>query len=178
MALDKIAKAASFAAEAHKNQRRKFGSGEPYINHPLRVAATVAQHEPVDFAIAAAMLHDVIEDCGVTVGQLVDEFGMATARLVEQVSDVSKPEDGNRAKRKAIDREHLLEASPLAQTIKLADMIDNTRDIMDQDLGFAKVYIPEMDLTIDYLGKGNPELMAIALKQLRRAKRILARELP
>ncbi len=174
MGFDLIAQAASFAAEAHKDQRRKFGSGEPYINHPLRVAATVARVEPTDFLVAAAMLHDVIEDCGVTFDQLVQQFGKPTARLVEQVSDVSKPEDGNRAARKAIDREHLLEASPLAQTIKLADMIDNTRDIMVQDLGFAKVYIPEMDLVLDYLGKGDANLFAQAQAQIKNAKIVLA----
>ncbi|WP_419583025.1 hypothetical protein [Thiolapillus sp.] len=82
------------------------------------------------------------------------------------LTDISKPGDGNRITRKALDRNHLAGGSPRAQTIKLADLIDNARDICKHDRNFSQVYLSEMAALLDVLQKGNGELM-------RRARKIL-----
>ena len=70
-----------------------------------------------------------MEDTPVTLRGVEAEFGPTMARLVLELTDVSRPGDGNRAARKAIDLHHLALASPKAKTVKLADLIDNSRDI-------------------------------------------------
>jgi (p)ppGpp synthase/HD superfamily hydrolase len=181
--------AAKFAQAAHEsiNQRRKY-SGRPYFEHPARVAAIVRTVTDDQNLIAAAYLHDVVEDVnfdalsrvsatfGVTRTsfpdnirdaslQLVEDlFGQDIALLVEQLSDVSKPEDGNRKARKAIDREHLKNASPEAKTVKLADLIDNAGDIAANDHDFAIVYYKEKALLLPVLKEGNQQLWERAYK--------------
>jgi (p)ppGpp synthase/HD superfamily hydrolase len=168
-----IAKAARFAAEAHKNQKRKY-SGDPYIIHPLRVAERVAKAGMQPYVIAAAMLHDTVEDCGVTLHEIRLAFGPMVESLVEQVSDVSKPEDGVRSIRKAIDRDHLARCDHEGATIKLADIIDNTEDITANDIGFAKVYIPEIEKALDLLGHGDKVLFREACESVRKCKQRIA----
>lgn len=149
-----------FAIAAHEaaGQRRKY-TGRPYWEHPARVAALVAEVLPGDEeAEAAAWLHDVVEDTAVGLDTIHGLFGSRVARLVGEVTDVSRPEDGNRAARKAIDREHLAGASPAGQTIKLADMIDNLRSIATHDPAFAKVYLAEKERLVERLGLGSPAL--------------------
>ena len=85
--------------------------------------------------IAAGYLHDTLEDTKITYGL--------------QVTDVSRPEHGNRQVRKAIDRQYLAGASWQGQMIKCADMLSNTKEIVTHDLGFARVYVPEKKLLID-----------------------------
>lgn len=83
------------------------------------------------------------------------------------LTDVSNPLDGNRAARKAIDRDHTAKASPEAKTIKLADMISNTASIMKHDLvGFARVYIPEKVKLLEVLREGDPVLWKVAHMQV------------
>ena len=81
------------------------------------------------------------------------EFGSGTAMLVKWLTDTSRPEDGNRAIRKGIDRERLSQAPAAAQLIKAADMISNGKDIKQHDPSFAKVYIEEMKLLLDAMTK-------------------------
>lgn len=149
-----IARALAFATTAHEGQKRKY-TGAPYITHPKAVANLILDQRMADEVVAAALLHDVIEDCGVTADTLRAEFGEAVARLVREVTDISKPEDGNRAARKAIDREHYGRASPDGKSIKLADLIDNTQSIVTRDPGFAKVYLAEKRLLLPLLKEGN-----------------------
>ena len=78
------------------------------------------------------------------------------------LTDVSRPEDGNRAARKTLDREHIAKASPQAKTIKIADLIDNSRSIMAHDPQFARVYLAEKRLLLDVLTEGDPTLYAMA----------------
>ena len=118
--------ARTFASRAHTGQVRKY-TGEPYIEHPIAVAETVRKHNGSKEMIAAALLHDVVEDTDVTLDEVRQEFGDAVANLVDDLTDVSKPEDGNRAFRKAIDRDHTAQASAAAMVIKAADLISNTR---------------------------------------------------
>ena len=86
-----------------------------------------------------------------------------------------RPEDGNRAKRKAIDRDHVAKASRYGKVIKLADLIDNTRSIVEHDPNFAKVYLKEKEALIKgpLMGSASDKLYDLALDTLHDAKRRL-----
>jgi hypothetical protein len=114
--------------------------------------------------IAAAWLHDTVEDTPATFRDIEQAFGHDVATLVGELTDISKPSDGNRATRKAIDREHLAAASPRAKTIKLADLIDNCRDICLHDARFARVFLDEMEALLRVLGEGDATLLKRAHK--------------
>jgi len=116
--------------------------------------------------LAAAWLHDVVEDTPVDLVDVEIEFGLEIADLVEMLTDVSKPLDGNRAIRKEIDREHLRRASPAAKTVKLADLIDNTRSIARHDPNFARVYLREKASLLEALLEGNKFLWDVAFGYL------------
>tara|TARA_Y200000002_G_C22562175_1_gene612973 strand:- start:366 stop:869 length:504 start_codon:yes stop_codon:yes gene_type:complete len=163
--IDIVERAEQFAVQAHGPQKRKY-SGDPYIVHPIEVSEIVKSVPHTNAMVAAAILHDVIEDTEATYDDIVVNFGTLVADLVDELTDVSKPEDGNRAVRKAIDRAHLAKASADAQTIKLADVISNTKDIKANDPKFAKVYIPEMKALLEVLDKGDASLMQQAEKQV------------
>jgi len=166
-----LEKAKQFTIAAHDsiNHRRKY-TDEPYWVHPERVAKLVSDFTKDDAVIAAAWLHDVLEDVAPTnanfnAAAIQREFGSRTLELVLEVTDVSKPEDGNRAARKAIDRAHLTKASNDAKLIKLADLIDNIIDITKNDPGFARVFRKEVLLVLPYLESGNQQLY-LELKEL------------
>ena len=144
-----VVEAKMFATAAHAaiGQKRKY-SGDDYIVHPQRVAAIVEKHGGSDEMIAAAWLHDTVEDTDVTPDLITKMFGDNVADIVEGLTDVSLPEDGNRAKRKSIDRMHSARASTEAQFVKCADIIDNSWDIAENDLSFAKVYKSEVFLLL------------------------------
>jgi hypothetical protein len=93
-------------------------------------------------------------------------FGTDIATLVGWLTDVSKPEDGPRWYRKKLDREHTAAAPAEAQTIKLADLISNTKSIMAHDPKFAKVYLEEKRLLLDVMTRGDAGLMAEARKHV------------
>lgn len=156
-----IAKALRFATKAHEGQTRKY-TGEPYINHPKQVMATLKKLGKPNPVLAAALLHDVVEDCGVTLDTIRAEFGDKVARLVGEVTDASKPSDGTREVRKAIDREHYARASDDGKSIKLADLIDNTRSILARDADFAKVYLAEKRRLLPFLRGGDKTLWKLA----------------
>lgn len=147
--MSNLVKALDFATKAHNGQCRKY-TGEPYIIHPVIVAQLVIKYFPADLDMAiAALLHDVVEDTPVTIEEIEKEFGGNVAELVSDLTDISNPEDGNRAARKAIDREHTLNGSYKAKNIKLCDLIDNCKSIIKHDKGFAKVYLKEKKLLLD-----------------------------
>lgn len=148
------ARAKNFATLAHEGQTRKY-TGEPYINHPAAVVELVRSVPHTSEMLAAAWLHDTVEDCGSDLREIQFLFGNEVAQLVEMLTDVSQPEDGNRAQRKAIDRAHTAQCSSSAATIKLADLIDNTHSIMERDPEFAKVYLKEKRLLLEVLTHGN-----------------------
>lgn len=154
---DVTERARLFATRAHDGQVRKY-TGEPYIVHPIAVAGLVRSVDLDDEVVAAAFLHDVVEDCGVGIEEIAGRFGSRVAKFVGEVTNVSKPEDGNREARKALDRAHLAKASPEGMSIKLADMLDNSRSIIPRDPGFARVYLREMQLVLPGLTDGNPVL--------------------
>ena len=175
--MNKIEKAKLFAKKAHDSidQKRKY-TGEPYIVHPIKVMEIVRTVQHTEEMLCAALLHDVLEDTPVTESELHKEFGSKISDLVLWLTDVSKPENGNRALRKAIDRQHSAMAPAEAQTIKIADLIDNTNSILQHDKNFAKVYILEKELLLGLLNKGDKNLWKIAKKQVEEAKFILSRD--
>lgn len=153
--------ALEFAAVAHEGQLRKY-TQEPYIVHPISVAHLVSTVEHTSDMICAALLHDVVEDTPVTIDQIETTFGSSIAELVGWLTDVSVPEDGNRATRKALDREHLSRAPAEAQTVKVADMIDNTSSISQYDSDFWQVYRLEKIELLKVLPLANKALLAQA----------------
>lgn len=165
MTVVREAKIFAHAAHAAIGQTRKY-TGEPYIVHPEAVVQLLRQVGAHDTLLAAAWLHDVVEDTQVTNDMIRKFFGSRVAQYVMEVTDVSKPEDGNRAVRKAMDREHLAKASPAGQTLKLADMICNLIDISNQDPDFAKVYVREMTQLLENLQSGNKFLFDSAINLL------------
>lgn len=161
-----IKAATAFATMAHEGQWRKY-TREPYIVHPKAVADILYTYTDASpHVLAAGLLHDVLEDTEVQESQLRREFGETIADLVLEVTDVSKPSDGNRAARKALDREHLMQASPEGKRIKLADLIDNTKTIVEYDPKFAKVYLAEKDALLPVLREGNAFLWYWAKEQV------------
>lgn len=147
---DLVLLAQTFATAAHAavGQKRKY-SGDDYIVHPIRVAGIVKQFGGSDAQIAAAFLHDTVEDTDVTIDLIRDTFGDDITTLVDGLTDVSVASDGNRATRKAIDRQHTIDACADTQFVKCADIIDNSSDIEENDASFWKVYRREMLLLLD-----------------------------
>ena len=140
------------AAHAAVGQMRKY-TDEQYIVHPVRVANIVDKFGGTDDMIAAAYLHDVVEDTSVSIADIIAMFGVDVANIVAGLTDVSVPEDGNRAVRKAMDRQHSADASYEAQFVKCADIMDNASDIGDNDPSFNVVYRKEMVLLLEVLDK-------------------------
>ena len=123
-----ILKAARFAAHKHRNQRRKDEERTPYINHPISVAKIISEIGNVEDpeVLAAALLHDTIEDTKTTPEELIDNFGERVCSLVQEVTD-----DKNLPKleRKQRQIDHAKEISEGAALIKLGDKISNVTDI-------------------------------------------------
>ena len=161
MTLVERARVFATAAHAAVAQTRKY-TNDPYIVHPAEVVGIVKKVPHTEVMLAAAWLHDVVEDTGVTLETIRVEFGKEVAELVGWLTDVSRPEDGNRAVRKALDRAHTAAAPAAAQTVKLADLISNTRSIVAHDAKFAKVYLEEKRLLLEVITRGDAQLLAEA----------------
>jgi guanosine-3',5'-bis(diphosphate) 3'-pyrophosphohydrolase len=118
----------AFAADRHRNQRRKDADASPYINHPIALATLLATTGGIDdqVVLQAAVLHDTIEDTETTYQDLLNRFGEAVASVVAEVTD-----DKALAKsmRKEFQVEHAPYASREAALVKLADKICNLRDM-------------------------------------------------
>lgn len=154
-------KARIFAIAAHSavQQRRKY-TGEEYYRHPIAVSELVKHYAPdhTEEMVAASLLHDVVEDCNITVDLISREFGAIVADYVYWLSDVSQPSDGNRTIRKEMDRQHIANAPPAAKTIKLADILDNCRSIGQHDPEFSIIYFEEKRRMLEVLTDGNAVL--------------------
>ena len=173
--MDTIQRAEQFAQEAHKDHKRKY-TGDPYYTHLDEVRRIVKAAGGSENMQAAALLHDTVEDTATTSQDIMKEFGPAIAKLVVELTDISKPEDGNRATRKAMDRDKLAGASADAQTIKYADLISNGRDIGVNDPKFAKVYHKEKADLLRVMRKGNQNLRNAAIDMLPDELRTIATE--
>lgn len=156
-----------FARQVHAAQVRKY-TGNPYVDHLAEVAGiamtvgwSAVQIHPDKF-MAVCWLHDSVEDCGVSLTDIAERFGIEVAIGVSGLSDV---EPGNRAERKAASRARLTLCSGWIQTIKCADLISNTSSIVKHDPKFAEVYLKEKRLLLDVLTKADARLRTIAYEQ-------------
>lgn len=121
----------------------------------MQIVRTVTEDEAM---LVAAVLHDVVEDTAVTIENIYTEFGDRVGELVADLTDISKPEDGNRETRKRIDKAHTAMASADAKTIKLADLIHNAESIIAGDPNFARVFMREAAALMNVLKEGEPIL--------------------
>ena len=151
----------AFAAKAHEGQVRKY-TGEPYITHPAAVVEILRKVTHSPEMLAAAWLHDVVEDCGTTYAEILGKFGEHVMELVFWYTEASRPEMGNRTLRKRIDLLHYAAAPGAAQTIKVADLIDNTHSICQHDEGFARTYLKEKHALLLALDKADSKLRLMA----------------
>ncbi len=125
-----LLQAASFSAKKHRFQTRKGAEAEPYINHPLEVANILAAIGGVDDAeiLAAAILHDTIEDTETTADEITGLFGERVCAIVLEVTDdKSLPKQ----ERKRLQIEHAPHLSGGAKLVKLADKISNITDVIE-----------------------------------------------
>lgn len=160
-----VLRAFDFAADAHEsiNHRRKY-SDLPYIVHPVAVALRVAALGGSPVMIASALLHDVVEDTPETIETIYELFGEEVGKMVAGLTDISKLEDGNRKIRKAIDAEHTRVQCADTHTVKLADIEHNFHDIVANDPGFARKWVGEKVILIEYCADGHPELHTVVAK--------------
>lgn len=173
-----VVKALEFMINAHRNhalkpdpelggQRRKYSKAH-YEVHPIQVGKMVARSRDNDaITVAVAILHDVVEDTTTTgqhIGAAFAEFGREVCQDiiagVYECSDVSKPEDGNRAFRRNLDKEHAWLATPKRKTVKLADIKSNLPSIVKNDPGFARKWVQEKADVLPGLVDGDPDLYA------------------
>lgn len=163
-----IQAAKDFARKAHYGQVRKY-TGEPYWVHTEAVADIVRNHGGSWQQIAAAHLHDTLEDTETTFDELENFFGRDVASLVEELTDFYTKEtfpNMNRAARKLRETMRLGNISDRAKTIKVADLIDNTASIVEHDPKFAKVYLQEKANVLAVMGGANASLLRAALEQI------------
>lgn len=156
-----------FATEAHAacGQKRKY-TGEPYIVHPQAVVGLLMSIGPSPEMVAAAWLHDTVEDTHATLADIDAAFGPQVASYVEMLTDVlTRSTGGERIHRKNTNLLHSAQACPQAQSIKLCDLIDNSRNILEHDPVFARGYMVEMRRLLTVLTQGDPGLYAIATRQ-------------
>ena len=161
-----VVRAVEFATQGHAavNQLRKY-SQLPYIVHPLAVMDILLEHcsqEVTPEMLAAAACHDLVEDTHITLDDVRQALGDQVADLVFWLTDVSKPADGPRRVRKAIDLVHTAAAPPEAKSIKCADLIDNAPSIATHDPGFARVWLKEKANLLEVLHDADPGLLARA----------------
>lgn len=128
--MNRLLSAIAFAANKHRDQRRKDSMASPYINHPIALANVLANEGGVEDerVLVAAILHDTIEDTETTEQELIREFGQEITSIVLEVTDdKSLP----KAERKRLQVEHASSISRRAKLVKLADKICNLRDVAD-----------------------------------------------
>ena len=157
-----VVDAAAFAADRHRNQRRKDADATPYINHPLTLAHVLMAEGDVDdvATIVAAILHDTIEDTETTRQDIVERFGEEIADIVMEVTD---DKDLLKERRKALQVEHAPHLSQKARAVKLADKICNLRDVAASppqgwDLARKQEYFDWGKRVVDGLRGSYPQL--------------------
>jgi guanosine-3',5'-bis(diphosphate) 3'-pyrophosphohydrolase len=127
--LGSVLEAMAFAAQKHRDQRRKDREASPYINHPIDLANILVNEAGVTDAVTvvAAILHDTVEDTDTSVDELGARFGAEVTAIVAEVTD---DKTLPKAERKRMQEVHAPTASFRAQQVKLADKISNLRDIV------------------------------------------------
>ncbi len=177
-----------FADKAHGTQMRKY-SPDRYIVHPIRVMEICRQYTSSICVLCAALLHDVLEDTPVKEYQLRDFLHKLlkphevdkTVKLVVELTDVyikSEYPHLNRKARKQRELDRLSKVSSDAQTIKYADILDNSQEIVQHDPDFAIVFLKECRDTLRKLDKGNRELYQSALSAVEKGLRLIPKNTP
>ncbi len=171
-----INKIIEFADKAHEDQTRKY-TPDKYIVHPIRVMETCKQYTDELPVLAAAILHDVIEDTATSQDHILhflkdlmnENDRNQTITLVIELTDVYVKKDFpklNRDTRKKMELERLRKISARAQTIKYADIIDNSKEIPQHDPSFAKRCLKECNDILLTLDRGLPKLRNEAINQV------------
>ena len=169
-----LKKIADFADKAHDTQKRKYAP-DRYIVHPIRVMEMCRKHSDDLCILAAALLHDVLEDTPVQKDKLRDflltlmnpPMTDKVLAMVTDLTDVYVKKDYPHLKRrvrKNKELQRLEKTSAGSQTIKYADIIDNTGEIVNEDPDFAPVYLHECKATLRKLDKGNTALQQQAIE--------------
>ncbi|MEM1179951.1 MAG: HD domain-containing protein [Acidobacteriota bacterium] len=127
--MPEVVRALTFAAAAHRDQRRKDECAAPYINHPIALLDVLVSEGGVDHVdvLCAALLHDTLEDTKTTAAELEEAFGTRVTQIVLEVTD---DRTLPKAIRKRQQVQHARHASDEAKLVKLADKICNVRDIL------------------------------------------------
>jgi (p)ppGpp synthase/HD superfamily hydrolase len=149
-----VAVASNVAMEAHHKQVRKY-TGEPYWTHCLAVARQVEEWGGTPEMIAAAYLHDVLEDTDYPLTRLYEVFGSPVVNIVRELTDEYTKERYptlNRAERKDAEARRLGRISLEARVVKLADINDNTSSIVAHDPNFARTYLREKAFVLAMIG--------------------------
>lgn len=161
-----IMAAARLARAAHDGQFRKY-NGRPYVEHPARVAArTALLPGATEEMVAAAFLHDVLEDTSVTPGQIASATNPQVVELVAWLTNPSKGMKLPREARKAMDREHLSKAPREAKLIKLLDRVDNLREMQGAPDDFRTLYARESLLLLEAIGDVNEAVAGELAREL------------
>ena len=157
-------RALSFAAHKHRDQRRKDAEASPYINHPISLAEVLTGEGGVTDVevLAAALLHDTIEDTATTLAELREHFGERIAGMVAEVTDDNELP---KAERKRLQIVHAAGISAGAKLVKLADKICNLRDVAERppahwDMARRREYFEWAKRVIDGLRGVHPKLEA------------------
>jgi GTP pyrophosphokinase len=138
-----LERAILFSVKAHTGQTRK-GDGRPYILHPLSVMFRVDKNKKSTnryLLAVAAILHDTVEDCGITLQQIAEEFGYQVAALVDELT-LNKAKYESIGKKEYLAQE-LYGMSSYALTIKLCDRLDNLEDMESMSESFQQKYKEE-----------------------------------
>lgn len=177
--IGRLLQAIHFAAEKHRQQRRKDAEGSPYINHPLKVAELLWNAGGIREmdVVLAAVLHDTIEDTATTRREIAKHFGERVARIVCEVTDDKSLE---KAERKRLQIEHAPHLSRQAKVIKLADKLCNISDITASpptgwSLERTKDYLDWSEKVVAGLRGVNPKLEGLFDSALRRGRKQIAK---
>lgn len=152
-----IKKAEDFAVKKHHGQTRKF-TGEPYVIHPKQVSDLVAQYGGSPEMIAAAWLHDVVEDCGVKIKKIREKFGDKVAKLVEELTLPPYADKGGKKSDYIAKKMETMSSDGL--TIKLCDRLNNVSDFETAHPKFVSKYAPKTKFIMDSLEDSGRPLTA------------------
>ncbi|WLR90942.1 HD domain-containing protein [Shinella zoogloeoides] len=148
----------AFAAHTGASQVRKY-TADPYIIHPRAVARLVQGVPGHDYRqVVLALLHDTVEDTGISLDDIESLFGEAMREDVEALTNCGK-EMGNRKTRFEINLKRIAAAPNSVKTVKVADLIDNTSTIVQHDPNFAVVYLKEKKELLERALRGADEVL-------------------
>lgn len=172
-----------FAIKWHGNQKRKY-TGHPYWFHLVSVAYIVYKTTKDEISTVVAILHDLFEDTECPYYKLdrflssfytphaVKKIIKGVEHLTDEYVRIAYPEH-NRKKRKQLEAERLGKIPNWVKTIKLADLIDNSKSIVKHDKDFAIVYLKEKEELLKHLKDGNLKLYLEAVEILDKGKKEL-----